>query len=71
MLFDLISENHSDKLCDASQDQIGMKCFLILRFAGGNPKAIFEVIDGAFYSGSDLICIVPFLSPAHSAGIST
>ena len=50
MLFDLISENHSDKLCDASQNQISMKCFLILRFAGGNPKAIFEVIDGAFYT---------------------
>ena len=71
MPFDLISQEYSDKLCDASQDQIRMKCFFILRFAGGNPKAVFKMADGAFYSGSDLIGIVPFLSPAYSAGIST
>ena len=71
MLFDLISKKHSDQLCDASQDQISMKCSFILRFAPGNPKAVFEVVDGAFYRSSDLIGIVPFLSPAYSAGIST
>ena len=71
MLFYLISEKHADKLCDASQNQISMKCFLILGFAAGNPKAVFEVVDGTFYSSSDLICIIPFVSPAHSAGIST
>ncbi len=71
MLFDLICRKDSDQLCDASQDQIGIKGFLILRFAGGDPKAVFEVADGAFYSGSDLIGIVPLLAPAHNAGIST
>ena len=71
MLFNLISQNHSDKLCDAGQDQISMKRFLILRLAAGDPKAVFEVADGAFHSGSDPVCIVPFFSPTHSAGIST
>ena len=71
MLFDLICKKDSDQLCDASQDQISIKGFLILRFAGGNPKAVFEVVDGSFHSGSDLIGIVPLLSPAHNARIST
>ena len=48
-----------------------MKCFLILGFAASNPKAVFEVVDGTFYGGSDLIGIVPFLSPGYSIGIST
>lgn len=71
MLFDLIREEHSDKLCDASQDQIRMKCFLILCIAAGNPKVVFEVVDKTFYSDPDLICIIPFLSPPYRAGIST
>lgn len=71
MLFYLISEKHADKLCDASQDQISMKCFLILGFAAGNPKAVFKVVDGTFYSGPDLIYIIPFVSPTYSARIST
>ena len=32
-----------------------MKCFLILGFAAGNPKAVFKVVDGTFYGGSDII----------------
>ena len=71
MFFYFISEKHADKLCNTSQNQISMKCFRILGFATSNPKAVFQVIDGTFYSGSDLICIIPFVSPAHSAGIST
>ena len=71
MLIYLISEKYADKLCDTSQDQISMKCFLILGFAARNPKAVFEVVEGTFYSGSDFICIIPFVSPTHSAGIST
>ena len=71
MMFDLIGENNSNELCDTGKDQVSMKCFLILGFAAGNPKAVFEVVDGTFYSSSDLICIIPFVSPAHSAGIST
>ena len=49
MLSDLICKKDSDQLCDAGQDQIGIKGFLILRFAGSDPKAVFEVVDGAFY----------------------
>lgn len=69
MLLYSVSQDDTDQLCDSCQKQICMECFLILSFAFGNTKAVFKVIDGAFYGCPDFISIVPFVCTTQSAGI--
>lgn len=71
MLIYFISKNYADQLCDTCQKQICVERFLVLGFASGKPETTFKMVDGAFYSGSDLIGILPFGSPTQSAGISS
>lgn len=66
MLFYFSSQKYTYLLGDACQNQIGME-----GFSSGKAKAVFEVIDGALYCGSDLIRVIPFVSSSHGTGIST
>ena len=71
MLFYSVSKDDADQLCDSCQKQVCMECFLVLRFASGNTKAVFKVMDGAFHSCPDVISIVPFGCATQDAGIGS
>ena len=65
-----ISQNYTDQLCYTGKDQVGMKCFFILRPTTGESKAVLEMVDGTFYRGSDLVSAVPLVRTPKGAGIS-
>ena len=67
MLMNFISNDYCNKLGNASQKQIGMKRYFVLRFTVSHTKTVFEVVDGFFNVYTDFICFFPFcLTPFYS-----
>lgn len=64
MLVHFVSKGYTDQLYDTRKDQIRKKGSCVLGSASGKSKAVFKVIDGAFYGSSDLIKLIPFGSYA-------
>ena len=72
MLMYFVGDYYSDQLCDSRKKQVGMECFFILSLTSSKPKAVFEMVDGTFDRGPDLVSVVPFLldTPLLAAAVT-
>lgn len=70
MVLDFICKDHGYQLCDSWENQICIKCFLVLRASTSKTEILLDMIDITFSSGSDFVGVIPFLRSTKCTRIS-
>lgn len=69
MLMNLVCYHNSYKLCNAWEQQVCMKRFLVLGFTAGHAKTVFEMVDWFFNISPDFVNAVSLFGAPGGSGI--
>ena len=70
-MIDFIRKYNCYQLGNSCNDQIGVKCFLILSPSSCKTEIILDVVNISFYGSSYFISVIPFFGTTNSSRIGT